>query len=453
MMKALLTRRRTAILTVMVDSSDADNVMLGFTPTAEGMARVTLGQADGEHTFPVEVLSADEAPTSSRIPNREIVNERRTTRIDLSRHFDDIEGLTFLPVTFSRSGIVMAEIIGNTLHITPQKEGVTQVTVTARDNENRGITSQEFRVRVVSPNIPPALVGTIPDLTLYLDDAGTRLNVGQYFRDLDYEQLRFIPSSSNPKVVTASPDSRDINYIAFTVNGLGTATMTIRAQDQAAQEGRGQPAIGTFTVTVLDPNKAPEAVGSITPQSIRLEAPVSIALGRYFTDPDGDPLTYTAMSADDGIVTAEVDGDVVTLTAVVADGESSVTVTATDDGGAGRSESGEGGEPKSAMQEIIVVTLPANLPPVLEMEIPDYTIQDDDEPLGVDVSPNFSDPEGEDLFFLAEGSDDSLARVDVHEKTTVVVRLLRRVDAGAQEVLEVTVTARDPHGSIGVRHL
>ena len=185
---------------------------------------------------------------------------------------------------------------------------------------------------VVSPNNPPQLVSNIPDLTLYLDDAGTQVDMTPFFRDQDNEFLRFIPQSSNPMVVTATSVGRNV---IFSVNGLGEIRMTIIAQD-----GAGATAFGTFTVTVLDPNDAPKAVGTIPPQTIRLEDPgLALSLGSYFTDADNDRLTYRAVSADKGVVTVEVTEAIATLTAAGLGG-TTVTVTATDPGG------------KSATQEI-----------------------------------------------------------------------------------------------------
>ena len=63
------------------------------------------------------------------------------------------------------------------------------------------------------------------------------------------------------------------------------------------------------------------------------ETLVSVAL--YFRDPDGDPLTYAAMSSDPDTLTATVSGSLVTLTARRARDAAisvTVTVTATDPG-------------------------------------------------------------------------------------------------------------------------
>ena len=45
---------------------------------------------------------------------------------------------------------------------------------------------------------------------------------------------------------------------------------------------------------------------------------VSVDVAPYFTDPDGDVLTYTARSSRAGVVTAVVSGSTATLTAVAA---------------------------------------------------------------------------------------------------------------------------------------
>ena len=274
---------------------------------------------------------------------------------------------------------------------------------------------------VVSPNNAPQLIGNIPDLTLYLDDAGTQVDMTPFFRDQDNEFLRFIPQSSNPMVVTATSVGRNV---IFSVNGLGQIRMTIIAQD-----GAGDTAFGSFNITVLDPNDAPVAVGTIPPQTLRLEDPgLALSLGSYFTDADNDRLTYRAVSADKGVVTVEVTEAMVTLTAV-AEGGGTVTVTATDPGG------------KSATQEILVTVLPANRPPEVTGQISDQTLQYNDEPLGLDVTMYFTDPDGDELSYVGQGTDASVAEVRVHSTGLV------RIDPISHGEIEVTVTARDPLGA------
>ena len=408
--------------TVETDDSDSENIKhsLNFNPLAEGETTVELGQPHGSHTFPVDILKADSGPKVSRIPSQELVQQQRPQTVDLARYFQG-DNLTFTITSQPNPNIATANIVGSNLEITTRREGRTIITVTARDGDTKGTTSQEIRVTVVAPNNPPQLAGNIPDLTLYLDDAGTQVDMAQYFRDQDNEFLRFIPQSSNPMVVTATSVGRNV---IFSVNGLGEITMTIIAQD-----GAGATAFGSFKVTVLDPNAAPQAVGVIPPQTIRVgDEGLALSLGSYFTDANNDPLTYRAVSADTSILTAEVTEAVVTLTAVVV-GETTVTVTATDPGG------------KSATQTIVVVVLPANRPPEVTGQISDQTLQYNDEPLGLDVTMYFTDPDGDVLSYVGQGTDEAVAEVRVHSDGLV------RIDPISHGEIEVTVTARDPLGA------
>ena len=408
------------------DATDAD------APVTVGVSQEISGETLS-HTFPVTILEASSAPSiASDIPDRRIVKQQRIRRLDVSEFFkdDQEEDLTYAVIcsrndatvdctdnSFATVTIEVDELVMN-----PKRGGVVDITVRAID-KNRSWEEQTFRltVRDVPPNNAPQLIGNIPDLTLYLDDAGTQVDMAQYFRDQDNEFLRLIPQSSNPRVVTATSVGRNV---VFSVTGLGEVRMTIIAQDEA-----GDTAFGSFTVTVLDPNDAPEAVGTIPPQTIRLEDPgLALSLGAYFTDANNDPLTYRAVSADEAIVTVEVTEAIVTLTAV-AEGGDTVTVTATDPGG------------KSATQEILVTVLPANRPPEAVGQIPDQTLQYDDEPLGLDVTMYFTDPDGDELNYVGEGTDESVAEVRVRSHGVV------RVDPLSHGEIEVTVTARDPLGA------
>ena len=80
-------------------------------------------------------------------------------------------------------------------------------------------------------------------------------------------------------------------------------------------------------------NRSPEAVGAVPFQELVEAGPaVSVSMDGYFTDPDDDPLTYTATSGQAGTVTALASGDTVWLVPEAA-GSATVTVTATDPGG------------------------------------------------------------------------------------------------------------------------
>ena len=91
------------------------------------------------------------------------------------------------------------------------------------------------------------------------------------------------------------------------------------------------PGIRAQEITITPPaNRAPEAVGTIPDQTLAEDGnALSVDVAQYFSDPDGDSLTWSARSGDPGVVTAGMSGSTVTLTPV-SDGTATVMVTAGD---------------------------------------------------------------------------------------------------------------------------
>ena len=98
-------------------------------------------------------------------------------------------------------------------------------------------------------------------------------------------------------------------------------------------DGAGGTAEAAVEVRVLPVNDAPAAVGTIPDQALDEggEA-MTVELGPYFDDADGDPLSYRAVSSDTAVVTVSASGETLTLTPVEY-GEATVRVTAEDPDG------------------------------------------------------------------------------------------------------------------------
>ena len=80
-------------------------------------------------------------------------------------------------------------------------------------------------------------------------------------------------------------------------------------------------------------NRAPQLVDTIPAQTLTESGPASVvSVDAYFSDPDGDPLTYAATSSSTGTVSTLVSGGTVWLVPGVA-GTATVAVTARDAGG------------------------------------------------------------------------------------------------------------------------
>ena len=130
----------------------------------------------------------------------------------------------------------------------------------------------------------------------------------------------------------ASP-SRECG-VASNCGGLGGWRVILLATQADAPMGSDPSA----TEPVEDPdepvqNLAPDRVGSINDRTLTVGGePARVDAARYFSDPDGDDLTYQASSSDDGVATVTVSGSDVTVAPGV-EGTATITVTARDPGG------------------------------------------------------------------------------------------------------------------------
>ena len=153
---------------------------------------------------------------------------------------------------------------------------------------------------------------------------------------------------------------------------------------------------------------------------------MSVDVSANFADPDGDSLTFRAISSQTSIVRVSVAGSQITLTPVAA-GAATVTVTATDPGGL------------SANQTFAVTVAMANRAPRSVGAIPDQTFTEGGDARTIDVSARFEDPDGDALTYRGTSSRSSVVRVSVSGSQLT----LSPVAVGTATV---TVRATDPDG-------
>lgn len=129
---------------------------------------------------------------------------------------------------------------------------------------------------------------------------------------------------SNAAVATVS-----VSENILTVAGVaaGTVVVTVLASDPG-----GLSATQRTEVTVEAPNRAPEPVGTIPGQSLAPGQWISISVSSYFSDPEGDVLSFSATTSDAAIAGVAVSGDIVTITQAGA-GTVIVNAVARDPGG------------------------------------------------------------------------------------------------------------------------
>ncbi len=273
--------------------------------------------------------------------------------------------------------------------------------------------SVDVNVNVKQPNRPPVVANSIKDLTLYVGDGTSKIDLSKVFSDPDGDVLSYETDSSDTDVATAVVSG---TTLTVTAKGQGEATVSVTAKDPDSLE-----VTDVFNVKI--PNRAPKPVGSIKDDMVEEEESESVDVSSYFSDPDGDKLTFSAKASDATKVSVSVQGSKLTYEGLKA-GSATVTVTATDPGGL------------SADQSFEVVVNRGN-----EAPKPVGTIPDDSFTVGqsasVDVVSKFDDPNDDPLTYAVESSKSTVLGVSVSGSEVTYEGL----KAGSATV---TVTATDP---------
>ena len=254
----------------------------------------------------------------------------------------------------------------------------------------------------------PTACGPIPQATV---NAGETTVVTACFTDANEDVLSYTATSSDPSVATAS-----ISGTSITVAGVapGNTSVAVTATDPGGLKGEQ-----SFSVMV--PNRAPEPRGSMSPVTIPVGQSNAVDASSYFTEPDGETLTYSATSSGPSVASVSVAGSTVTV-AALAKGTATVTVTATDPGGLSATQTFEATVPNRA---------PEAGDPFPEMEV---FVGESEE---VDASDHFTDPDGDRLTYEARSSRTGVATVSVSGSVVTV-------EAVSQGSATITVTASDP---------
>ena len=273
---------------------------------------------------------------------------------------------------------------------------------------------------VLPPNQAPETIVTIPGLNLTVGGVSGTINLGTYFSDPEGEALTYTAASSNTSIATVSISPG--NVLTITAKAAGTATITVSATDPGKLTAEQQ-----FSVTVNQANAAPTPIGTIPAQTVKVgstTATADVDVSSYFTDADDDTLTYTASSSDTAKATVSVSSATVTITAVAA-GTATITVTATDPDGL-------------TATQTISVTVTQNRAPTVTRSISDITAPV--VTIGyVDLSLDFSDPDGDPLTYAVTSSNTAVVTVSVSGSTLTITA----VGVGNATL---TATATDPDG-------
>ena len=374
---------------------------------------MTIAATDPEglavaHTF--TVIVPNRGPVARGRVRPRTIEVGDSVVLDLLPLFRDPDGdPLFYTAAAADTSVTRVSIGGSALTITAVARGETAITITANDPE--GLAIIQLMTATV-PNRAPVALGVIPTWTAVPGDT-THIELAPWFSDPDGDRLTISATDSDSAMIDVTVSGALMTIAAM---ARGETTVTVTATDAG-----GLAAVQPLAVTVR--NRPPRPVGMIEQRTVEAGDSLELALPPFFTDPDGDPLSFAATSSASTVARVSLDGPSLTV-AALAKGETSVTIAATDP------------EDLTATQRF-GVTVPNGAPLALG-EVQAIRLAES----GVsrlNPSPHFSDPDGDSLFFEATSSDPTVAKTWV-SREEVLVRAVRKGAA------TVTIVGRDSGG-------
>ena len=395
-----------------------------YTPDPDfyGADSFTFTASDGEFTSPAATISitvntVNDAPTAT--PQSVSTDEDTALPIVLAGTDPEDDVLTFAVVTQPTNGTLSGEAPNLTYTPNTDFNGTDSFTFTVSD---AALTSAEATITI---DVGALNDDPVADAQTVVTDEDVAIDITLTGLDPDEDPLSFaIVDQPTNGLLTGT--GANVSYTPSPdFNGNDSFTFTV-------SDGVSTSLAATVAITVNPVNDAPTA----TPQSVSTEEDTALPIVLAGTDLEGDDLTFTVETQpSNGILSGEAPS--VTYTPNFNyNGADTFTFTIND------------GELTSTAAAITIEIASVNDQPVLEtpIEDPDNPILAvEGDPFILDISGNFTDPDGDPLQFTASGLPAS-GNLDFDPVTGVFSGTPRVEDARDNDpyIIRVTATDGDP---------
>jgi len=412
--------------TLVEGPGSVENAIYTFEPSFEesGDYTVTIRVSDGQTSvtgeFMIEVVDVNRAPETTIKEIKSSIREGFSLGMNLATFFGDPDGDE---LTFSLEGPGTLEGNGYTYSPGYEDSGEKSVLVTANDGRGGSVTLPII-ISVLDVNRPPE--GSIANETI---SEGEKLNLylKAFTYDPDGDEIFFEllegPGSVEGDSYTYEPD----------FESAGLKEVKIKVSDAGGEEK-----ILVFEIAVVDVNRAPVAVLPSIAASIRETFTLGLDLKSFFTDPDGEELSFAILEGP-----GSIEGSNYKYTPSYNDqGEKKITIVASDPSGL------------STNLPVTVSVMDLNREP--RVLTSDVSI-DENEPLTIDFNGWVIDPDGDSVEISIEGPGSIKDGIytfkpGYNDSGEHTVKVHVRDERGAMKEASFTILVNDinrpPEGSI-----
>ncbi|MDP8211617.1 MAG: tandem-95 repeat protein, partial [Candidatus Stygibacter australis] len=372
---------------------------------------------------PIEVTPVNDPPVVlAPIEDFEFNEDTTDTHLNLNYIFNDIDEDVLEFNVFDNVNLnVVIDEFGN-VSISSYEEnwnGSEIIIFSANDLEYT--VYDTVAVTVLEVNDPPYIITELPDLELFEDFEDISVDLDDYFIDIDGDELYYSVQFNNVNVLIGIVNN--MMTISSVANWVGITQVTISAQDDFYSR---YVVSDIFQITVLAENDPPVLLVPLPDTNMQEDdAPIQRDLNYYFADYDNDQLDYSVDFIDTEM-NAWIMDDILYFQPVADwSGNSSITVTAAD-----------------AFADISdtfdIIVSPVNDAPYVYQEISDITIEENFEPINLNLYDNFADIDNDILYFSASLDVQNSVIINIVDEILTISSLPQWNGS-----VDVTITAQD----------
>ncbi len=309
-----ITGEDTNTLDLSLPGLDKTDVINCEQKVSDGTENSTWYQSDS-----ATILNS--APVFDHALANQTIDEDTTFSYDINASDIDLDTLTYsvndTDFNIDANGVLSWTTVADWF-------GTIPLTITVSDGEVD--TTAQMSVIVNPVNDIPYLVSPIQNITWPEDTVDTSLNISQHFADVDLDILGYtsttpanvavsIDNSTGIVTLTPAGNYTGINYIIFT-----------------ASDGINSTVSNNVTLNITPVNDAPNLISAIPDMTWPEDTSnASLNVSQYFTDIDGDTLTFTSTSSANFTISINSTSGIVNITpALNFFGTESITLTAQD---------------------------------------------------------------------------------------------------------------------------